>query len=90
MSRCIEIGHLLVNDLVDIDAEMLSHEANPKFVREPANLERLSSHSTVDHVCIPDDSGQLGVAIATHRAFVDVGGTNDSDAVVSDENLIKN
>ena len=74
-------------DLVDVDAEVLAHEAHAHRVREAADLVRLARHGRVDHVGVADDARQLRVAVAALRALVDVGRADDGNAVVDDHAL---
>jgi hypothetical protein len=74
-------------ELIDVDTEVLPHEADAHGVGETADLVRLPAHRRVDHVGVADDAGELRVAITTLRALVDVGGTDDGNAVVDNHSL---
>lgn len=48
---------------------MLLHEMHAHGMRKAPYLERQPSHCAVDHVCVADNHGYLGIAITPLGAF---------------------
>lgn len=69
------------------EAEVFAGEAATEGGRKAAGFPGLPVHSRVDEPGVFDYAGDFGVVVAELRAVVEVGGADDGNAVVGDENL---
>src|SRR5690606_10655847 len=70
-----------------IQPKMLPHQAQAERVSKPADLVWFTSHGGPYHVGVSDNGCALRVSVAQHRPLVDVGGADESHAVIDDDGL---